>query len=170
MKTSIVGRYTRAITLAAWDQTARRGFTMTAVPNTRRGIETSDTAELLVSVEEQNGEVASPRRYFAVEGCVVPGSAVGKAATWSADGRTGQICDEIHGCKELVGCGAGKDPTRELHDGGGLLHANLLAHGASWTQFFEGGGMQVRAISDCHFAVQLNHFIPGLLSYLAPVF
>ena len=27
-----------------------------------------------------------------------------------------------------------------------------------------------RVISDCHFAVQLNHFIPGLLSYLVPVF
>jgi hypothetical protein len=27
-----------------------------------------------------------------------------------------------------------------------------------------------RVISDCHFAVQVNHFIPGLLSYLVPVF
>jgi hypothetical protein len=27
-----------------------------------------------------------------------------------------------------------------------------------------------RVISDCHFAVQLNHFIPGVLSYLVPVF
>jgi hypothetical protein len=27
-----------------------------------------------------------------------------------------------------------------------------------------------RVISDCHFAVQLNHFIPGFLSYSVPVF
>jgi hypothetical protein len=27
-----------------------------------------------------------------------------------------------------------------------------------------------RIISDCHFAVQLNHFIPGFLSYSAAVF
>ena len=26
-----------------------------------------------------------------------------------------------------------------------------------------------RAISDCHFSVQLNHFIPGFLSYSVPV-
>jgi hypothetical protein len=28
----------------------------------------------------------------------------------------------------------------------------------------------LRVISDCHFAVQLNHFIPGFLSYSVPVF
>jgi hypothetical protein len=27
-----------------------------------------------------------------------------------------------------------------------------------------------RVISDCHFSVQLNHFIPGFLSYSIPVF
>ena len=27
-----------------------------------------------------------------------------------------------------------------------------------------------RVISDCHFAVQLNHFIPGFLSYSVPIF
>ena len=31
-----------------------------------------------------------------------------------------------------------------------------------------GGG--ARVISDCHFSVQLNHFIPGFLSYSVPVF
>ena len=33
-----------------------------------------------------------------------------------------------------------------------------------------GGGYQVRVISDCHFSVQLNYFIPGFLSYSVPVF
>ena len=32
----------------------------------------------------------------------------------------------------------------------------------------EGDG-EDRAISDCHFSVQLNHFIPGFLSYSVPV-
>ena len=29
---------------------------------------------------------------------------------------------------------------------------------------------EARVISDCHFSVQLNHFIPGFLSYSVPVF
>ena len=32
------------------------------------------------------------------------------------------------------------------------------------------GEARRRVISDCHFAVQLNHFIPGLLSYSVAVF
>ena len=39
-KTSVLGRYTRAITLAAWDQQQQSGYAMTAVPNPQRGIET----------------------------------------------------------------------------------------------------------------------------------
>ena len=39
-KTSILGRYTRAVTLAAWDQQQQDGYAMTAVPNPQRGIET----------------------------------------------------------------------------------------------------------------------------------
>eukprot|EP01043_Picozoa_sp_COSAG02_P006217 COSAG02_NODE_175_length_31226_cov_95.275934_14_plen_452_part_00 len=39
-KTSILGRYTRAITLVAWDQHQQDGYAMTAVPNPQRGIET----------------------------------------------------------------------------------------------------------------------------------
>jgi hypothetical protein len=35
----------------------------------------------------------------------------------------------------------------------------------AWLHQHEG-----RAISDCHFAVQLNHFIPGFLSYSVAVF
>ena len=59
-KTSILGRYTRAVTLAAWDQSEQHGFGLTVVPNTRRGIETSpyDTSELLVELEEHG---ARPR-------------------------------------------------------------------------------------------------------------
>jgi hypothetical protein len=30
-------------------------------------------------------------------------------------------------------------------------------------------GVLYRVISDCHFAVHLNHFIPGFLSYPVPV-
>lgn len=38
-KTSILGRFTRAVTLAAWDVTEKIGFALTAVPNTRRGVQ-----------------------------------------------------------------------------------------------------------------------------------
>ena len=32
------------------------------------------------------------------------------------------------------------------------------------------GLADLRVISDCHFSVQLNHFIPGFLSYSVPAF
>jgi hypothetical protein len=32
-----------------------------------------------------------------------------------------------------------------------------------------GGRGGVGVISDCHFSVQLNHFVPGFLSYSVPV-
>ena len=69
MKTSILGRYTRAVALAAWDAKAQCGYSLTAVPNTRRGIATQpyDTAELLVRLEEHStsreGVSAAPPRY-----------------------------------------------------------------------------------------------------------
>jgi hypothetical protein len=50
-KTSVIGRFTRAVAVSAWDVDAKRGFAFEAVPNTRRGINTDpyDMAELLVS-------------------------------------------------------------------------------------------------------------------------
>ena len=95
-KTSLVGRYTRAVTLTAWDQAKGAGFTMTAAPNTRRGIETEpyDTSELLVELEEHG----HAPRWFAVRGCVTSESKIAKQAT---DGR---LCDRTHGCRLLVLC------------------------------------------------------------------
>jgi len=39
-KTSVIGRYSRAVAIAAWDTAAQKGFAMEVVPNTRRGIRT----------------------------------------------------------------------------------------------------------------------------------
>jgi hypothetical protein len=33
-----------------------------------------------------------------------------------------------------------------------------------------GDDLWLSPVCDCHFSVQLNHFIPGLLSYTVPVF
>ena len=133
-KSSVVGRYTRAITLAAWDQAHGAGFAMTAVPNTRRGIETQpyDTSELLIELEEHG----HAPRYFAVRGCVTSDSVVAKRAA------NGRLCDGGHGCRLLALCGDPADSTtRELADGA-LYHANLLEHCGSWQDFFA-EGMQV---------------------------
>ena len=49
-KTSIVGRHSRAIAVAAYDVGRAAGFRLTVAPNTQRGIQTEpyDAAELLV--------------------------------------------------------------------------------------------------------------------------
>ena len=39
-----------------------------------------------------------------------------------------------------------------------------------WAEAEAGGGGGFRVISDCHFSVQLNHFIPGFLSYSVYLF
>ena len=44
-KTSIIGRYTRAIALGAWDVATQHGFALTVVPNTARGILTQPYGE-----------------------------------------------------------------------------------------------------------------------------
>ena len=123
-KTSVIGRYSRAMAIAAWDVAAEKGFAMEVVPNTRRGLETApyDMAELLVRLKEHGVPAA---RYFAVRGCVTAGSSVNNATNhW--------------GSQPKVPC---KGPAvRELDDpGGGLFHANLLAHCGGWRAFFEGG-------------------------------
>ena len=137
-KTSLLGRYTRAVTLAAWDMEASRGFSLTAVPNTQRGIATQpyDVAELLVRIIEYTKTSADTPRYFSIQGCVTVGSPVDKAAVNGTSGD--QLCTNPLQCKPAVRC---HDPAHtasaELHDAGGLFHANLLAHANDWTSLFE---------------------------------
>lgn len=146
-KTSILGRFTRAVALAAWDKTEKIGFALTAVPNVRRGIATQpyDVAELLLRLDETSAATAAgppppPPRYFAVRGCVIVGSAVDRAAV----NGTGDdlLCTTPTQCKPAIRCRNPADTaTTELHDaGGGLFHANLLDHGSEWVDFFNGGG------------------------------
>ena len=125
------------MTVAAWDQTAQRGFMLTAVPNTQRGIQTQpyDMSELLIELEEHE----QPPRYFAVRGCVPSNSTVARYAPRECDHK-------MYGCKLVVLCeGPSDSATVELNDGGASFHTNLLSHCGGWQNFFEeqGGGMQL---------------------------
>ena len=140
--------------MAAWDVPAQRGFSVTVVPNTRRGFNTRpyDTAELLVRLEEGSGAraggAASPPRYFSVEGCVTAGSAVDHAATNTTHGGiSGLLCTNPGNCKPVVRCqpAGSADAVVELHDGGALFHAHMLAHSLEWTKVFEAGGVNTGA-------------------------
>ena len=107
-KTSIVGRHTRAVVLAAWDAASESGFSLTAVPNTRRGMATLpyDMAELLVRLEAhtmgRHGVTAAAPLYFAVQGCVVAASAVDRAAVNGTSGN--ELCSTPTQCKPAVRC------------------------------------------------------------------
>ena len=79
-KSAVVGRTSRAVTVSAWDTTARRGFALMATPNTRRGIQKGgdgaayDPAEILLRLEDVSvaaaaGEQRDTPRYFAVQDC-----------------------------------------------------------------------------------------------------
>ena len=61
-KTALLGRYSRAVSVAAWDVDPARGFVLTATPNTRRGIQTApfDHAEIMLRLEEFNSTDPRP--------------------------------------------------------------------------------------------------------------
>jgi hypothetical protein len=56
------------------------------------------------------------------------------------------------------GCGLGVNGTQHYLNGTPATNPKLFPD------------MKVGFISDCHFSVQLNHFIPVFLSYSVPVF
>jgi hypothetical protein len=72
-KTALLGRFSRAASVAAWDVVAQRGFTLTAVPSSTRGLRVQpyDEAELLVRLEEvftgeSDMDAAATTKYFGV--------------------------------------------------------------------------------------------------------
>ena len=78
-------------------------------------------------------------RYFTVRGCVTIGSAVDRAAVNGTSGK--ELCTTPTQCKPAVRCrNPANTATAELHDGGALFHANLLAHASAWSALFEGDG------------------------------
>ena len=131
-KSSVLGSYTRAITLAAWDQQQQAGFTMSVVPNTRTGIETQpyDFAELLVELQEHGSSM--PPQYFAVRGCVTSGSVVAIKAQKGGCATASGMRD----CRLIAYCDAPTDSTTKKLPDGALFHANLLNHYISWREFF----------------------------------
>ena len=113
-KSAVIGRFTRAVSVSAWDKAAQKGFAMLVTPNIYRGIQRGggkgaaayDPAEVLVRLEEHgSGAKAIPAQYFAVQDC-----------------------------------GSFKSPlcysnsTRALPDGG-QFYAHLLLHTLEWDRF-----------------------------------
>lgn len=140
-KTSLINRYSRAIVVAAWDTTARRGFSFEAVPDVHRGIETNPYDESVLLVRLVSAEVPATARYFAVRGCVTKGSPV-----------TGNpnMCDG--------------PPVQELADDGGRFHANLIAYCGQWAEFHQGGGTQVQLGYDASEAARIVDMARGTVT------
>jgi hypothetical protein len=74
---------------------------------------------------------------------------------------------------------SGPEPTKlEVYSNPSCTYCNTLkerikAMGLSYEELpldSEEAWGAIRVISDCHFSVQLNHFMPGFLSYSVPVF
>ena len=114
-KSAVVGRYTRAAVIAAFDAPTARGFSLLAVPNTQRGIQTRpyDRAEILLRVVDATGapNATTPvaaYQYFGVESCVPSECLVATAAR----------------------------AKRVLGDGGAELYAHLLAHASTFDALF----------------------------------
>ena len=116
---------------------------MMAVPNTHRGVRKApyDTAELLIELKEEGGKAAMRKaRYYAVEGCVLASSPIGRLAI------NGSVCHPMHGCKPLVLCRDQHAGTvTELHkpEAAAYFYAHLLGHCSDWQDLFTGGGMQL---------------------------
>jgi carotenoid cleavage dioxygenase len=77
---------------------------------------------------------------------------------------------------EALWVGVSERKAESLRAGWGMVgvlkdtsSTDVVVHaGRVLTMFYRCG--EARVISDCHFAVQLNHFIPGFLSYSVAVF
>jgi hypothetical protein len=120
-KSAVIGRFTRAVSVSAWDKAARRGFAMLVAPNIYRGIQRGggeaatayDPAEVLVRLEEHGyGAKATraPAKYFAVQDC-------------------GSLKSPL--CYN--------DSTRALPDDG-QFYAHLLLHTLEWDRFHSPSG------------------------------
>lgn len=139
-KTSLLGRYTRSVVLAAWDQEAQKGFSLEVVADPARGVQVDpyDEAVLLVRLQEVGG---APQ-FFEVRGCVTPGSTVGPTAPNQCTGP----------------------PARALLDGGARFHATLLAHCTHWASFYQGTGLQLALNYDASEGSRLVDMTRGTLT------
>jgi len=130
-KSAVIGRFSRAVSVGAWDQKAKRGFVLTAAPNTQRGFDTGeetskgnrgyDHAELLLRLEDVKGEVYTPPQYIAVLSCT-------NSTDWH---------DESHGWvgqSWYVTCPRDTATLRNLTEPA-EFYAHLLAHTLGWEHF-----------------------------------
>jgi hypothetical protein len=148
MKSAMLGRFSRAVTVGVFDAALRKGFSLLATPNPQRGIMTQpyDRAELLVRIEaasaheeeeeedaaaaeEQNYNVAATAAapmYFAVEACSLCETAGTKVS--------GVNCSEV---VPAARCGSNPQLVRELSDPS-EFYSILLEHCLEWQQFHLG--------------------------------
>jgi hypothetical protein len=95
------------------------------------------------------------------------------AATGCSPTTLHPISEHGGGClpKPATGCSPGCNRGGPVLPG--CVAHRLLAHPPAAAHPAVPAAAQraaARLISDCHFSVQLNHFIPGFLSYSVPVF
>ena len=150
-KSALLGRYSRGVSVAAWDPASERGFVLTAVPNTARGHSTApyDQAELVLRLQEasvadskgsqQVPAARSPARFFGVASgpfaeCVVCYDNDTRVPAGLPGDRP---CPSLHNCTVALPRGAA---VREIRDGGAEFWAQLLLHTEAWQDFHASGG------------------------------
>lgn len=66
-KSALIGRYTRAVIIGAFDQPSRKGFSMAVTPNPKRGLTNDDMAQVLIRLGDVDASTSIPKfRYFSV--------------------------------------------------------------------------------------------------------
>ena len=111
VKSSVLGRFSRAVCVSAWHVPAGKGFAMVAVPNTYRGIETGggapyDPAEILLRLEDISTGGAGAAKYFGVQAC----------------GQSNRLCRNATSTRTLTAA---------------EFYAHLLLHTRTWSEFHE---------------------------------
>jgi hypothetical protein len=125
MKSAMLGRFSRAVTIGVWDESSRKGFSLLAAPNPQRGIAVQpyDRAELVVRLDARDGERAAAPQYFAVEACSICGDP-------SRPGKWDSNCSAV---APQARCGPSPKLVRKLN--GSMFYRTLLEHTTAWQMF-----------------------------------
>ena len=126
MKSSMLGRFSRAVTVGVFDAHLHKGFELLAAPSPGRGVATQpyDRAELLLRLEAHDGARVTPR-YFAVETC----------SLCEDNSMLGSLnCSEV---APEARCGASPQLVRQLTDPA-LFYSALLEHTSAYEALHRG--------------------------------
>jgi hypothetical protein len=94
-----------------------------------------------------------------------PGRGPWEVSTPEAEGLSSAA---LRAADEAVESGMGGRVCYLVVKNGKIVHERYMGSGSESS--IRSAWSATRVISDCHFAVQLNHFIPGFLSYPVAVF